>query len=317
MSYGQDNATWTTETGANSNLVVCPVIVDMDASGQFDISVNYVAQETVTISNIVRLFTYTYTGQPAAEFLGSFDVSGTYTTSQGYNGSFNGTLADSATFKSKLQTAIEDGTDASGEKLAVWFAKVVQSDVLDSIKNALTISVMQTDLAVNQLLSTISFNNVTSTIDASGGANAMKDALVTTPGYVTQILEQISPNSYEAYMDASSENLKVSGLPLTHGDSIGFVFNLKLNNVFLDSVDKSNTGDLAGAVGTGVTNNGDVGSGANNNYAASASPTAAALTAYAANSTTKRIGVEVIVLKTGGTAGDAIPELISGYPQTW
>jgi hypothetical protein len=273
---------------------ICPVISKMDSSSSAHVSSTTVEQKSVIISGIDAVFDYTCAN--AAEdkaLLNGFKVSG---EGAGSDSSQNGPLSvivDPA-YKSGLvsllakaiRNAQDESTDAQGGKAdaQAYLRDGLNADLSVLFNRLFNPQTTSTNVTVtdslgntaNQVKGLVSIDSIAVELDASGGSENMWADLSNNPSEVEDIFVQIPEATLALYTDGSAagntDNLTTAALPLKHGDSLTFVFDVAAESpVFSYSTNVANINMGADAgIGSGVSIN-PTNSGAGGDYAASLS----------------------------------------------
>jgi hypothetical protein len=252
----------------------------MDASGQA--SLNTLQQVTVSVA-YDDLYEQVLSTADSTLLANSFTISGE-------GDEFAATLSNSANFQDVLARNMAsaictaetknidpEGTDASNNSVGQNLKDAIYNGMLNNFKRVFA------DSIPNLLESDWALSN---TVGYAGGAADMAGKLVAAECEI--LAQQLPESNYELYMDAS-ENPTTTALPLKHGDSIIFVFQVSQSAVsrIVTKTPGSNVDTGASAVAGGT-----------------ASPYgSSAVVSYSSNS--RKVAFKFTVAKSSGNTVDA------------
>lgn len=217
-----------TENGAE-NIFVCPLVADLDISG--NASITTLQQVTVSIAYDdrydIELTGNSASASSAARIAGATakDLTSAFVL-DGSGSTFAVDLANGgAQLADVLQHVIENakradevgGSDKTlDQRLGADMLRVFKDIFADALPN-----ILQSDYTLVH------------EVKSAEGAADMQDKLEASPAAREIIAQQLPESNYEAYMDGS-ENHVGTDLPLVNGDTLVFIFNVNLNLVVRD-----------------------------------------------------------------------------------
>jgi hypothetical protein len=211
----------------HSNLIVCPYIAQTTMAFASDVANVVLAQQTVTITGIAREFDVQLTEADSYKLLNSFCVSGGMSP---YPGSKNSqppvnplgdgsnnlavTLDNPVAFSQVLVSAINNARDNAGHSLNAWLKSKLTETIYATIARTLGVKV--------DVSSTVTANVEAGVLDLSSGLGygTARDARCGT------LYLQIPQATINLYTADGSGQPTTAALPLKHGDTLVFVFDI-------------------------------------------------------------------------------------------
>lgn len=237
-------STFAASTG--NGIYVAPVIAELDLAGsvsqetlqQLKVTMEYNDKFDIQLNNVDSL-----------KLLNSFALSG-----HGKEFKVDWADANGVDFKAVIKHVIDNATcTSSGTPTGANTPSPIGSKLADILSDQ-TLAVFRQyfENTVPNILE--SGWALSTSVDSTNGAADLFDKLEASPREI--IAQQIPESTYAVYMDASDEDMLVSGLPLLAGDKLVFIFHVK-TALTLDSGSVKTPGKSADtAVDATVSNNG-------------------------------------------------------------
>ena len=221
----------TITTNAATNLFVSPFIAALTATANKTVDFEIIQVETVSIADINETFSVTLSDADAVKILNAFSVADP-DLSDGTDATANAEVGftNTADFRSAVQGALVDSLSDTSVDISGYLFGAGVGDV-DARLNAEIKSAFFRDSFPN-ILATFSRNALTLSVDNSGAANNMGEAIANGSEDVRRyFLTQLPTGRVSAYqLDGSADVVEnLSFLPLLKGDKLVMVWNATVN----------------------------------------------------------------------------------------